>query len=69
MRAGDLPWVIAIGVYVIFAVVSMIRSEVRLHRVGRSFKRLEQAYPDPTAFKTLLANDSEIGRFLSKERR
>lgn len=68
MRAGDLPWIIGIGVFAIYTVVSTIRSEVRIHRVGRSFKRLEQAYGNPAEFKNLLANDAELGRFLSKER-
>ena len=68
MRAADLPWVIAIGAYAVFTLVSMVRDEVRMHRVRQSFRRLEQAYTDPVAFKNLLANDSTMGRFLSKER-
>jgi hypothetical protein len=68
VRAAGLPWVIAIGIYAVFALVSMVRGEVRMHRVRQSFRRLEQAYGDPAAFKNLLANDSGIGRFLSKER-
>lgn len=50
-------------IFAIDIAVSAVRSEVRIHRVRRSFKRLERAEGDPTAPKSLLAQDAEIGVF------